>query len=132
MGSLSHHPTFIMKFFQGNLSISLCLDVSEDRYLFSTSEISSNWKHCFASQFAYLLEQCFSKLNSHTKKHTPCYIGGKNIKWRKDNLFKKLFWESWTAKSMILEHSFTSSMKIDLHVRSNYKRHRREHRQHFL
>ena len=41
--------------------------------------------------------------------------GGKNIQKRKDNLFSKWCWKSWTAarRSMNLEHSLTAYTKIN-------------------
>ena len=40
--------------------------------------------------------------------------GGKNIKWKKDRLFRELSWETWTAyKSMKLEHTLAPHTKMN-------------------
>uniref|UniRef100_A0A8C3YFE0 Reverse transcriptase n=1 Tax=Catagonus wagneri TaxID=51154 RepID=A0A8C3YFE0_9CETA len=56
--------------------------------------------------------------NRHTDQWNRIEIfdkGGKNLKWEKESLFSKLYWETWRAacKSMKREHTLTPCTKIN-------------------
>ena len=55
------------------------------------------------------------EINPETYSQLIFDKGGKNIKWEKESLFSKYYWEPWTAacESMKLEHTLIPCTQIN-------------------
>ena len=62
-------------------------------------------------------------INPNTQDQLIFNKGAKNIKWEKDSLFTKWYWENWTAacKSIKLEHTLTPCTKNTLKMAKRLK-----------
>ena len=56
------------------------------------------------------------EINPHAYGYLMCHEGGKNIQWRKDNLFNKWCWENWSTTCKRMKFSNTihkNKLKMD-------------------
>ena len=95
-------------------------DIKDQICQSNTEKKRTNWRHCHL-RLQSILQSCSNQnrlmdqqnriespeVNPHTYDQLIFDKGGQNIKWRKDHLFRKWYWESWTTvyKSMKLDYT---------------------------